>query len=101
MTDSARPASAVSELDLRTAAFAALYAARGWSAPERDFFADEAIIWSRFVGFLDGPAKLGNELIIGAGAACFANVRGHGRARAKQLLSQNAHFFTVFRQLDV
>jgi len=54
VTDSARPAFAVSELDLRTAAFAQLYAARGWSAPERDFFADEAIIWSRFVGFLDG-----------------------------------------------
>lgn len=44
---------AVSDLDLRTAAYADLHAARGWSAPERDFFADEAVIWRRFVAFLD------------------------------------------------
>jgi hypothetical protein len=44
---------AVADLDLQTAAFADLHAARGWSAPERDFFADEVIIWGRFVTFLD------------------------------------------------
>ena len=43
----------VSELDLRTAPFEELKAATGWSAPERDFFADEAVIWPRFTRFLD------------------------------------------------
>ena len=43
----------VADLDLRTAPFGELLAARGWSAPERDFFADEAVIWHRFVAFLD------------------------------------------------
>lgn len=47
---------AVSDLDLRTAPFAELLAARGWSAPERDFFGDEAIIWRRLVAFLDALA---------------------------------------------
>lgn len=42
-----------SALDLRTAPFEELNAATGWSAPERDFFADEAIIWRRFTTFLD------------------------------------------------
>jgi DinB family protein len=46
-------ATGVADLDLRTAEFGDLLAARGWSAPERDFFADEAIIWARFVAFLD------------------------------------------------
>ena len=44
---------AVADLDLRTASFADLNEARGWSAPERDFFADEAMIWRRFTDFLD------------------------------------------------
>ena len=43
----------VSALDLRTAPFEELNAATGWSGPERDFFADEAIIWPRFTTFLD------------------------------------------------
>lgn len=47
---------AVSDLDLRTTAFADLHTARGWSAPDRDFFADEAVIWHRFVAFLEALA---------------------------------------------
>jgi hypothetical protein len=44
---------AVADLDLRAASFGELESARGWSAPERDFFVDEAVIWRRFVAFLD------------------------------------------------
>lgn len=60
---------AVADLDLRTASFAELFAARGWSAPERDFFADEAVIWSRFLAFLDALTPSDWTTIVAESAA--------------------------------